>query len=63
MFEPLPQDFIAGFVIGGVFGIIVGSLIAEMLFYLYWKREFYPLWEYYQAHKLEEKLKKEKGIE
>jgi len=63
MFEPIPQDFTAGFIIGLVFGIIIGSIIAEVLFYLYWKREFYPLWGFYQEHKLEQKLKKEKGLE
>lgn len=63
MFEPIPQDFTAGFIIGLVFGIIIGSIIAEVLFYLYWKREFYPLWEFYKAHKLEQKLKEEKELE
>jgi hypothetical protein len=62
MFEPIPQDFTVGFIIGLVFGIIIGSVIAEVLFYLYWKREFYPLWEFYQGHKLEQKLKEEQGL-
>lgn len=63
MFESLPQDFTAGIVIGIILGAIIGSSIAEILFYLYWKREFYPLWGYYQAHKLEQKLKEEKVLE
>lgn len=50
---------LAIFMVGLIAGIIVGSSITEILFYLYWKREFYPLWEYYQEYKLEERKRNE----
>jgi hypothetical protein len=63
MLESLPQNFMAGFVIGGIIGILIGSLIAETLSYLYWKREIYPLLDYIEAQKLEQKLRNGKGLE
>ena len=46
------------FIIGCVVGFIIGTISVELLMYLYWKREIYPLYAFIKAKKTEEELHK-----
>jgi len=58
MFSP---DFLVGLGIG----FIIGTILIEVIWYNYWKREFYPLYLFKEAKENEKKLHKllEEGVE
>lgn len=45
--------------IGFVFGLIVGSVLADAIWYLYFSRTLYPFMAFIEALKQERKLKDE----
>lgn len=57
--------FSPDFLVGLGFGVVIGSIIVELLWYSYWKSELYPLYMFAEAKKNEEKLHKllEEGVE
>ena len=58
MFSP---DFLVGLGIG----FIIGTILIEVIWYNYWKRELYPLYLFKEAKANEEKLYKllEEGVD
>ena len=46
------------FTIGFVSGFIIGTIIVEILIYLHWKHEVYPLYAFKEAKQNEERLHK-----
>jgi len=61
MMDMLTPDFI----IGCIFGFIIGTIIVETIWYNYWKRELYPLYLFKKSKETEEKLYEllEKGVD